>query len=160
MVGVDKNKLSDLFKKKDDKEEKKKKAKEALSRMKTTAKKKPAKKSIKKSYKQTAPGVYGAKPSKEKLAAAKASKERAEAAAKAKASKEKAVMHSKTHQDLINVAYKAADELKIAPWVLLRAAKWGHLTDDRGKKYDGPMIDEIDTLEPAQKAALKKVLGL
>ena len=43
MVGVDKNKLSDLFKKKDDKEEKKKKAKEALSRMKTTAKKKPAK---------------------------------------------------------------------------------------------------------------------
>ena len=150
MVGVDKNKLSDLFKKKDDKEEKKKKAKEALSRMKTTAKKKTPKglgKTAKKSTKQMAPGVYGTKPSKEKLTAAKASKE-------------KALMHSKTHQDLINVAYKAADELKIAPWVLLRAAKWGHFTDDRGKKYDGPMIDEIDTLEPAQKAALKKVLGL
>jgi len=154
MVGVDKNKLSDLFKKKDDKDKAKK--------VKSTKKKPPitVKKSVKKDYKQTAPGVYGTKPSKEKLAAAKASKERAEATAKAKSSKEKDLMHSKTHQDLINVAYKAADELKIAPWVLLRAAKWGHFTDDRGKKYDGPMIDDIDTLEDAQKVALKKVLGL
>lgn len=69
-------------------------------------------------------------------------------------------MHSKTHQDLINAAYKAAEELKIAPWVLLRAAEWGHFTDDRGKKYDGPMIDDIDTLDDAQKKALKKALGL
>ena len=76
------------------------------------------------------------------------------------ASKAEKTMHSKTHQDLINVAYKAAEELKIAPWVLLRAAKWGHFTDDRGKKYDGPMIDDIDTLDDAQKKALKKALDL
>jgi len=76
------------------------------------------------------------------------------------ASKAEKAMHSKTHQDLINVAYKAAEELKIAPWVLLRAAKWGHFTDDRGKKYDGPMIDDIDTLDDAQKKALKKALDL
>ncbi len=70
------------------------------------------------------------------------------------------VLHSKTHQDLINAAYKAADKLGIAPWVLLRAAGWGHFTDDRGKKYDGPAIDEIKGLDEAQKAALKGVLGL
>ena len=76
------------------------------------------------------------------------------------AEKAEKAIHSKTHQDLINVAYKAAEELKIAPWVLLRAAKWGHFTDDRGKKYDGPMIDDIDTLDDAQKKALKKALDL
>ena len=77
-----------------------------------------------------------------------------------KVSKEEKIMHSKTHQDLINAAYKAAEELKIAPWVLLRAAEWGHFTDDRGKKYDGPMIDDIETLDDDQKKALKKVLEL
>ena len=77
-----------------------------------------------------------------------------------KVSKEEKIMHSKTHQDLINAAYKAAEELKIAPWVLLRAAKWGHFTEDRGKKYDGPMIDDIETLDDDQKKALKKVLEL
>ena len=76
------------------------------------------------------------------------------------ASKAEKAMHGKTHQDLINVAYKAAEELKISPWVLLRAAKWGHFTDDRGKKYDGPMIDDIETLDDAQKKALKKALDL
>jgi hypothetical protein len=75
-----------------------------------------------------------------------------------KVSQEEKTMHSKTHQDLINAAYKAAEELKIAPWVLLRAAEWGHFTEDRGKKYDGPMIDDIDTLDDDQKKALKKVL--
>ena len=80
--------------------------------------------------------------------------------AASKAKKAEEIMHSKTHQDLINAAYKAAEELKIAPWVLLRAAEWGHFTDDRGKKYDGPMIDDIETLDDAQKKALKKVLEL
>ena len=69
-------------------------------------------------------------------------------------------MRSKTHQDLINAAYKAAEELKIAPWVLLRAAGWGHFTEDRGKKYDGPMIDDIEGLDDAQKKALKKAVGV
>ncbi len=70
------------------------------------------------------------------------------------------VLHSKTHQDLINAAYKAAEKLGIAPWVLLRAAGWGNFTDDRGKKYNGPAIDEIEGLDAAQKKALKDVLGL
>ncbi len=70
------------------------------------------------------------------------------------------VLHSKTHQDLINAAYKAAEKLGIAPWVLLRAAGWGNFTDNRGKKYDGPAIDEIKGLDDAQKKALKDVLGL
>ena len=76
------------------------------------------------------------------------------------ADKAEKAIRGKTHQDLINVAYKAAEELKISPWVLLRAAKWGNFTDDRGKKYDGPMIDDIDTLDDAQKKALKKALNL
>ena len=74
--------------------------------------------------------------------------------------KQEEVMASKTHQDLINAAYKAAEKLGIAPWVLLRAAEWGHFTDDRGKKYTGPIIDDIKGLDDAQKKALKEVLGL
>ncbi len=74
--------------------------------------------------------------------------------------KQKEVLKSKKHQDLINVAYKAAEKLKIAPWVLLRAAGWGNFTDDRGKKYDGPAIDEIKGLDDTQKKALKEELGL
>ena len=76
------------------------------------------------------------------------------------AKKQVEVLHAKTHQDLINAAYKAAETLGIAPWVLLRAAGWGNFTDDRGKKYDGPAIDEIEGLDAAQKKALKDVLGL
>jgi hypothetical protein len=74
--------------------------------------------------------------------------------------KQAEVLHSKTHQDLINAAYKAAEKLGIAPWVLLRAAGWGNFTDDRGKKYDGPIIDDLKGLDEAQKKALKDVLGL
>ncbi len=141
MVGIDKNKLSDLFKK-DDKEEAKK-----------TKSAKPVKKTTPKVVKRTA-----AKKSTAELNAKIAAVRENKAASKAKKAVE--IMHSKTHQDLINAAYKAAEELKIAPWVLLRAAEWGHFTEDRGKKYDGPMIDDIDTLDDAQKKALKKVLDL
>ena len=74
--------------------------------------------------------------------------------------KQEEVLHSKTHQDLINAGYKAAEKLGIAPWVLLRAAEWGDFTDDRGKKYTGPAIDDIKGLDDAQKKALKEVLGL
>ncbi len=138
MVGVDKNKLP-----------KKKKAKDEVK--KTTVKKvEVSKKSEPKIVRRT-----GAK------------KSTSDADAKIKAFKdmkagEKAeeVMHKKTHQDLINAAYKAAEELKIAPWVLLRAAEWGHFTEDRGKLYDGPMIDDIEGLDDEQKKALKKAVGL
>ena len=144
MVGVDKNKLSDLFKKKDDEEEAKKTPPKIVKR---TAKK-TTPKIVKRTGKKSTAGADAT------IAAFKEKK------AAGKVSKEEKIMHSKTHQDLINAAYKAAEELKIAPWVLLRAAEWGHFTDDRGKKYDGPMIDDIETLDDDQKKALKKVLEL
>ncbi|MDO9546960.1 MAG: hypothetical protein Q7J07_09480 [Pelolinea sp.] len=139
MVGVDKNKLSDLFKSKAVKEEEAKKAAAAKP-----VKKAPMRVPVKKSTKDADAAI---KAFKDKKAASKVDKSLE-------------VMHSKTHQDLINAAYKAAEELKIAPWVLLRAAEWGHFTDDRGKKYDGPVIDDLKGLDDAQKAALKKAVGL
>jgi hypothetical protein len=163
-------KLSELFKKKDEEDKKKTKSSTPSYQKKATKKTSPkglgdkAKKSTpKRSSKKTkaaTPKGLGSKAKKTTAGMYDTSSAAKEKVAAAKASKEKALMHSKTHQDLINAAYKAAEELKIAPWVLLRAAKWGHFTEDRGKVYDGPMIDEIDTLEPAQKQALKKVLGL
>ncbi len=85
-----------------------------------------------------------------------------EALTEAELKKQREELHTKTHQDLINAVYKVADELKVegGPWPMLRAAGWGHFTDDRGKKYDGPAIDEIEGFEFAQKVALKKVLGI
>jgi len=133
--------FSDAFKK----DEEKKDVKKPVSAI-------PVKKAPPKVVKRTTK-----KSSAEFDAKIKAVKER-KAADKSK--KETDIMHSKTHQDLINVAYKAAEELKIAPWVLLRAAKWSRFTEDREKKYDGPIVDDIDTLDDAQKAALKKVLEL
>jgi hypothetical protein len=75
---------------------------------------------------------------------------------------QKEAIAKKTHQELINAAYKVADELKLegGPWPLLRAAGWGHLTDNRGALYKGPAIDEIEKLTPEQKTALKKRLNL
>ncbi len=76
--------------------------------------------------------------------------------------KQKEAIAQKTNQDIINAAYKVADELKLpgGPWPLLRAAGWGHLTDDRGGRYKGPAIDEIEALTAEQKVALKRILGL
>jgi len=72
------------------------------------------------------------------------------------------VLKTKTHQDLINAVYKVAEELKVegGPWPMLRAAGWGHFTDDRGKLYKGPIIDDIEGFTAEQKAALKKHLGI
>lgn len=75
---------------------------------------------------------------------------------------QKEAIAKKTNQDIINAAYKVADELKLngGPWPLLRAAGWGRLTDKRGDLYKGKAIDEIEKLTPEQKTALKRVLGL
>ena len=115
--------------------------------------------------KTTKPAASGTvKPSAAKPAAPKPSKEAQDSLKAYKedqaVKKQLEVLHGKTHQDLINAAYKAAETLGIAPWVLLRAAGWGNFTDNRGKKYDGPAIDEIEGLDAAQKKALKDVLGL
>ena len=75
---------------------------------------------------------------------------------------QKEKLAKKTNQDIINAAYKVADELKLkgGPWPLLRSAGWGHLTDKRGDLYSGPAIDEIEELTVEQKSALKRVLDL
>lgn len=75
---------------------------------------------------------------------------------------QKEAIAKKTNQDIINAAYKVADELKLkgGPWPLLRAAGWGRLTEKRGDLYKGPAVDEIEKLTPEQKAALKRVLGI
>ena len=70
------------------------------------------------------------------------------------------IFHKKTHQDMINVAYKAAEKLGIAPWVLIRAAGWGNFTEDRGALYKGDHIADIETLSDEQKEALMGVLGM
>ena len=76
--------------------------------------------------------------------------------------KQREAIGQKRNQDIINAAYKVADELKLkgGPWPLLRSAGWGHLTDKRGDLYKGPAIDEIEALTPEVKIALKRVLGL
>ena len=142
MVGVDKNKLP---KKKSEKEVKK----TVVKKVELPDKSEP--KIVKRTGATAKPSTAGAD---DKIKAFKEKK------AAEKGVKEEEVMRKKTHQDLINAAYKAAAELKIAPWVLLRAAEWGHFTDDRGKLYDGPMVDDIEGLDEEQKKALKKAIGL
>ena len=70
------------------------------------------------------------------------------------------LLHTKTDQEMINAAYKAADEMGISPWVLLRAAGWGNFTDDRGLLYSGEHIMDIKTLNEVQKEMLMKYLGI
>jgi len=146
MVGVDKNKLP---KKKVKKEAKKEVKKTTVKKVEMPKKSEP--KIVKRTGAKAKVSTAGAD---DKIKAFKDKK------AAAKGVKEEEVMRKKTHQDLINAAYKAAEELKIAPWVLLRAAEWGHFTDDRGKLYDGPMVDDIEGLDDEQKKALKKAIGL
>jgi hypothetical protein len=77
-------------------------------------------------------------------------------------SKQKETLAKKTNQDIVNAAYKVADQLKLkgGPWPLLRSAGWGRLTEKRGDLYKGPFIDDISALTPEVKEALKKILGL
>jgi len=69
------------------------------------------------------------------------------------------LLKTKTHQDLINAAYKAAEKLKVSPFVILKG-EWSNFTNTRGDKYTGPIIDDLKHLDDAQKKALKEVLGL
>jgi hypothetical protein len=152
MVGVDKNKLSDLFKKSTSSE---KPAPTTTSG--TTAPKAPTGKA--------GVGSGGLSDTISKAGAeakVDAFINKREALTEVELKRQREFLHTKTHQDLINAVYKVAEELKVegGPWPMLRAAGWGHFTDDRGKKYDGPAIDEIEGFEFAQKVALKKVLGI
>lgn len=154
MVGVDKDKIT----KKDEKEEIKAKAgatrKSGEGKASSSAKisSAPAKKTSRSSTRNL-PDTNAAMRKEAMAAKLKARRE-------ARRKKQEEVLHAKTHQDLINAAYAAAEKIGIAPWVLLRAAKWGHFTEDRGKMYDGPILDDIDTLTVEQREALKDVLEL
>ena len=144
MVGVNKNKLP-----------KKDEAKKTEAKKTVVKKVEMPKKDAPKIVKRTGPAAE--KSTMDADAKIKAFKDKRAAE---KEDKGEELMRTKTHQDLINAAYKAAEELKIAPWVLLRAAEWGHFTEDRGKLYDGPMVDDIEGLDDDQKKALKKAIGL
>lgn len=145
MVGFDKKKLGDILKKAEKKEE-----------------------VTKKVVKPSAKAGVGSGSMSDGMSKAGAEAKvdaflnKREALSEAELKKQREILHTKTHQDLINAVYKVADELKVkgGPWPMLRAAGWGHFTDNRGKKYDGPAIDEIEGLEFAQKVALKNILGL
>ena len=75
---------------------------------------------------------------------------------------QKEAIAKKTNQDIINAAYKVAEELNLkgGPWPLLRAVGWGNLGEKRGDHYTGPIIDEVDGLTHGQKEALKTILGI
>jgi len=159
MVGVEKKKLTDLFKKKETTESAKPTIKPtAGSRASAT------KPTVKPAAKAGA-GSGGLSDSMSKAGAGAkvdAFLEKREALTEAELKKQREFLHTKTHQDLINAVYKVAEELKVegGPWPMLRALGWGNFTDDRGKKYDGPSIDEIEGVEFAHKVALKKQLGI
>ncbi len=74
----------------------------------------------------------------------------------------KAGLSQKTNQDIINAAYKVAEQLKLSGgvWPLLRAAGWGNLAEKRDEKYKGPAIDDTPGLTPEQKSAFKTFLGI
>jgi hypothetical protein len=156
MVGVDKKKLTDIFKKKESEKATKPTAKPTVGSRASTGK--------------TAAGKAGAGSSGMSDSLSKAGAgakvdaflEKREALSEAELKKQREILHTKTHQDLINAVYKVAEDLKVegGPWPILRALGWGNFTDDRGKKYDGPAIDEIEDVEFAHKVALKKVLGI
>ncbi len=68
-------------------------------------------------------------------------------------------LEGKTNQDIINVIYKAAEELKMPPWSLLKKAKLEHLVDDRKAVYSGPPVAGLPNLTYDEKVVIQKVLA-
>ncbi len=67
-------------------------------------------------------------------------------------------LEGKTNQDVINVIYKAAEELRMPAWTLLSKVKLEHLVDARTAPYTGPAIGDLPDLTAEQKAVLSKTL--
>jgi len=65
----------------------------------------------------------------------------------------------KTNQDMINVIYKAADELKMPAWTLLATVKLEKLVDARSAPYAGPAVADMPGLTSDQKAVIQKILS-
>jgi len=165
MVGFDKDKLGGIFRKKDDESEKE----DALKKAKASATKSTAKKPASKA-KSSSKMKFTPKDSDMKSGAKKSAKDIMDSPEmKAKVAKAKAeiskreqeeILRSKTHQDLINASYKAAEKLKTDPWLIMKNAGWSTLHEDRGKMYKGPILDEMEKLPDDQKQALKDELGI
>jgi hypothetical protein len=68
-------------------------------------------------------------------------------------------LQGKTNQDVINVIYKAADELKMPAWSLLAKVRLEHLVDARSAPYTGPAVSALPGLTDDQKAVILKVLA-
>ncbi len=122
---------------------------------KATAAAKPA---VKTTFVPKPAGATSGSATTEKILAGVKAKEKLDALKAAK-DMQIAKLHTKTHQDLINAAYKAAEELKISPFAILKE-EWSNFTNTRGNKYTGPAVDDLKHLDDKQKAALKKALGL
>lgn len=67
-------------------------------------------------------------------------------------------LEDKTNQDIINVIYKAAEDLKVPPWSLIKKAKLEHLVEARKAPYSGPTVANLPGLTDKEKAAILKVL--
>jgi hypothetical protein len=70
------------------------------------------------------------------------------------------VLQSKTYQDFINASYKAAEKIKTDPWKIMNEAGWGDFHKARDKKYDGPILEEVEGLTDEWREALKVELGV
>lgn len=136
--------MFDLFRKKDDKSEKK----DDLKKAKSTASKSSTERAV-----------------SSKISKMAAEKKRDVEKNKAKREeflkeKQEEILFTKTHQDLINASYKAAEKLKTDPWLIMKNAGWSKLHEDRGKVYDGPTLDKMKDLPEDQKKALMDELGI
>jgi hypothetical protein len=68
-------------------------------------------------------------------------------------------LEGKTNQDIINVIYKAAEELKMPGWTLLAKVKLEKLVDARTAPYSGPTLANLPDLTNDQKAVILKILA-
>ncbi len=67
-------------------------------------------------------------------------------------------LEGKTNQDIINVIYKAAEDLGMPAWTLLAKVKLEHLVDARGAPYTGPVVGDLPDLTPDQRSVIARTL--
>ncbi|MBN2556341.1 MAG: hypothetical protein JXA97_10425 [Anaerolineales bacterium] len=67
-------------------------------------------------------------------------------------------LEGKTNQDMINILYKAAKELNMAEWDLIKKVELTKLTDDRAAAYAGPAVVDFPGISAEQKDVIEKVL--
>jgi len=70
----------------------------------------------------------------------------------------KELLKGKTNQDMINILYKAAKELDMAEWDLIKKVELTHLTDDREAAYTGPVVVDLPGITDEQKDVITRIL--